>query len=267
MSVAVDGADLYCETRGEGPPVLIVQGGLSEAGATGQLADVLARHFQVISYDRRGLSRSSVPGDCPPITMDHHADDAAALLAAVTTRPAHVVGPSIGGLIGLHLAVRHPERVATLVTHEPPMAPLVVDPEREAALDRIAALARDDVRVAIQEMAALTGGDVETEPGAAPAPPAGDMDANLRWFFTHDFPAARQSTLDPSRIAELPASTTVVPTGGTASRGEWEYRCAQRLARELGRELIELPGGHNVLVSHPRTTATELRRLFTEASG
>lgn len=267
-SVEIDGAEIYYETRGAGPPVLIIQGGLSDAGATRQLAEALAPHHQVISYDRRGLSRSGVAGPAPPVTMARHGADAGALLASLSARPAMVVGASIGALIGLHLAVLHPGSVATLVAHEPPMATVVADPEREEALDAVAALAREDVWAAIRRMAELTGSDrASAENGVRLAPPVGDVEANLHRFFAHDFPAVRSSTLDAAGVAGVPASTPIVPTGGVESRGRWEYRCAQRLARELGRALIELPGGHNGMTSHPWAYAAELRRLFDGQSG
>ncbi len=182
----------------------------------------------------------------------------------MSAQPARVIGPSIGALIGLHLAVRHPERVATLVAHEPPMSSLVRDPQQEAGLDEVAALARADVQEAIRHFVSLGGnGDGSREEGARPTPPVGDIDANLRHFFAYDFPAVRDSTLDVGQIAA--ASPTIIPTGGAESRGRWEYRCAEQLAHQLDRKLIEMPGGHNGLISPPWATATELRWLFTEA--
>jgi pimeloyl-ACP methyl ester carboxylesterase len=266
-TVAVDGAEIYYETRGEGPPILILQGGLSEASATEQLAEALARDYRVISYDRRGLSRSAVSTEDSPTTISRHAADAGAILAALSVQRARVIGPSIGALIGLELAVRHPELVATLVAHEPPMSTVVIDREHEAELDTVAALARADVRAAIKHLASLTGsGAASAEAGVRPAEPVGDLHANLRRFFEHDFPAVRGSTLDVGRIRAIPRSTVILPTGGAESRGQWEYRCAKRLARELDREIIEMPGGHNGFVSHPWATATELKRLFTESA-
>ncbi|TVT61964.1 alpha/beta hydrolase [Amycolatopsis rhizosphaerae] len=264
--VRAEGAQLYYETRGEGRPVLIIQGGLSEAGATQQLAEALACDHQVITYDRRGLSRSAVAEDTAPVTIATHADDVATLLSSVTVEPAYVVGASIGALIALHFAVRHPDRVATLVAHEPPMATVVLDAEREAALDEIAALAREDVRAAIGRMASLTrAGQGSAEEGARPASAVGDLDANLGWFFTHDFPAVRTSELDSGQIATAARSTTIVLTGGQESRGQWEYRCAEQLAGKIGRPFVELPGGHGALVSHPRAVADRLKSLFAGA--
>lgn len=56
---AEDGLSLYCASAGDGPVILIIQGGPNEAGATTQLVEHLAVQFTVVTYDRRGLSRSS----------------------------------------------------------------------------------------------------------------------------------------------------------------------------------------------------------------
>jgi pimeloyl-ACP methyl ester carboxylesterase len=261
--VASDRAEIYYESCGDGRPLLIVQGGFATAGATEQLADALAGQYEVISYDRRGLSRSRVSAGAPPVTMSLHAADAAALLAAVSAGPAFVVGASIGALIGLHLAVENPDRVAAVVAHEPPMATVVADPERETALDEVAELAREDPVSAIQRMASLTGvGRTSAEPGAREGAPVGDRRADLSRFFSHDFPAVRSSKLDAGQVGCVAGSTAVVPAGGEESRGQWEYRCAERLAKSLGRELEELPGGHNALVTHPQAVAKKLTTLF-----
>ncbi|WP_232512758.1 alpha/beta fold hydrolase [Actinopolyspora erythraea] len=263
--VTVGDAELYYEIRGNGTPLLIIQGGLSEAGTTEQIAAELAEHYQVISYDRRGLSRSSLPDGKAqaPVTMGTHADDAAALLATVTDQPAYVVGPSIGAVIGLFLALRHPERVAMLVAHEPPMLSLVRDPDQETGLAEVAALAEQDVHAAIQHFVTFGGNESPAcEMGAQAGAQVGDAEANLRWFFTHDFPATRHASLDIEQLSSTPVP--IIPTGGDDGHERWEYRCAEQLAQLLPRRLVELPGGHNGLVSHPRASAAVLRKLFTE---
>lgn len=265
-TAAGEGVELYYETCGDGPPLLLIQGGISEAGATRQLADELAQQYTVISYDRRGLSRSTVSRDPEPVTMATHADDAAALLAALTSEPARVIGPSIGAVIGLYLVARHPERVALLVAHEPPMASLVWDRGQEAGLDEVAALARKDAGAAMRRFVALGGdGEGTQEPGAGPAPAVGDVEANVQRFFARDFPAVRAARLELDRIAATSQAPVIVPTGGEQSRGKWEHSCAEQLAYELDRRLVEMPGGHNGLVSHPWASADALRRLLTDS--
>lgn len=254
-------ARLYYEIRGQGPPILLIQGGISEAGSTEQLASRLAQDHQVISYDRRGLSRSTADGDLL-VTMDLHAEDAARLLAALTAEPAVVLASSIGALIALHVAVEHPERVATVIAHEPPMSSVVHDPTREDDLDTVATMASTDVRGAIRHMATVSNHQVEREDGARPPAPAGDVDANLQWFFAHDFPAVRGSTLTAEALRAVPSSTTVVPTCGREGQQRWEQQCAQQLAKELHRACVELPGGHDAPTTHPGGLARAVPHLF-----
>ena len=251
---------LYYETRGEGEPVLVIQGAVAEAGATSQLADALvAADHQVITYDHRGLSRSAGAA-AVDVSIESHAEDAAELLRTVTDRPARVIGTSIGAVIGLQLVVRHLDLVHALVAHEPPLESVVPDPEQRSGLDEVAVLARDDVFAAVRHFASLGGpSDDAKESEASPPPPVGDPAANLRQFFTHDFEAVRSHAPDLERLAHSRVPLTI--TGGERSRGRWEYRCAQKLAELLDQDLVELPGGHTSLVSHPAGTASALLSL------
>ncbi|MCE3555515.1 alpha/beta hydrolase [Pseudonocardia sp. RS11V-5] len=254
--MVVEGTPLHYETTGSGPALLVIQGGVSDAGGTAQLVELLAPRFTVITYDRRGLSRSSTPG--PPrqgAVLEQHADDAAALLSALDVGPARVVGASLGAVIGLHLLVRTPDAVTGLLAHEPPLPSLVRDPMREDGLDQIAArAATGDLLGAIGDMGRLTEPEPDAEPGAQPSAPPNLLE-NLAYFFAHDFAAVRASTLRPEAVAEAASGERVCLTGGVRSRGRWEYRCAAALAEMLGRQLLELPGGHNGLASHPRGAA------------
>lgn len=167
---------------------------------------------------------------------------------------------SIGAVIGLLLAVRHPGLVTTLVAHEPPLPGLVRDAAFEAAMDRVEDLvARDDIGAAIRTMAALTSGDDPVEPGYRPEPPSGDPQPALRRFLRHDVPAVRAARIDPADVTA--SGVRVIPTGGYESRGRWEHRCAEALAAGIGRGLVELPGGHNGPVTHPVAAAAALRGL------
>lgn len=247
---------LHHEVTGTGPPLLLIQGGAAEAGAARMLVDELAVTHRVITYDRRGIGRS--PAGDVPRTLDGHADDAASLLT--DTGPAAVVGVSIGAVIGLRLAVRHPQRVATLIAHEPPLPALVRDDDRAAALDRVERLvARDEFLPALRLMAELTTGGDPVEPGYRPEPPETDPEAGLRHFLRHDVPAVRSARIDPDEVTA--SGVRVVPTGGLESRGRWEHHCAEVLAARIGRGLVELPGGHDGPVTHPVAGAAALRGL------
>jgi pimeloyl-ACP methyl ester carboxylesterase len=107
-------AALAFTSHGDGPLLLLLHGGLSDA-ATDFSAVIprLAARFRVVALDTRGHGRSAW-GDTP-LSYAAFADDAAALLRHVGGGPATVMGLSDGGISGFHLAVRHPELVARLI--------------------------------------------------------------------------------------------------------------------------------------------------------
>lgn len=73
----------------------------------------LERHFRVVRYDTRGHGASPVPAG--PYSIDDLADDVVALLDRLGVERAHFVGLSLGGMTGMRLAARQPERVDRLV--------------------------------------------------------------------------------------------------------------------------------------------------------
>ncbi len=83
--VTVNGAELYHEARGTGPPVLLIIGATGDGGHFDKLADVLADEFTVITDDRCGNGRSPVPAGWQTTSAADQADDAAALLDAGPT--------------------------------------------------------------------------------------------------------------------------------------------------------------------------------------
>jgi pimeloyl-ACP methyl ester carboxylesterase len=130
-ALKVPGANLYHEVRGSGPVLLLICGGVYDADGYAPLAEQFAARYTVVTYDRRGNSRSHLDGPPGRESIEVHADDAHRMLTAVgvTADHASVFGNSSGGTIGLELATRHPEQVRTLVVHEPPLFELL--PERD----------------------------------------------------------------------------------------------------------------------------------------
>src|SRR3954464_13620674 len=117
-------ASLWWDQTGSAdPPLLLIQGLGYTADMWHRTAPGLAAEHRVVVFDNRGVGRSSVPEQ--PWTVEQMADDAIAVLDAaggaagppfrVSVGAAHVFGVSMGGLIAQEVALRHPERVRSLV--------------------------------------------------------------------------------------------------------------------------------------------------------
>ncbi len=109
----VNGCRLWYELRGEGTHLLQIGGAGFAHENFGFVTDGMAKAFTVIDFDLRGYGLSERPEQ--PYSMDVWADDAAALLEAIGVERAHVHGTSMGGMVAIRLAAKHPERVYGLV--------------------------------------------------------------------------------------------------------------------------------------------------------
>jgi 3-oxoadipate enol-lactonase len=104
---------LAYDLRGRGSPLVLIQGvGVGRWGWE-PVADRLARRFQVITIDNRGIGASDAPPGHYSTRM--MADDVLAVLDDAGIQRASVVGTSLGGMIAQELALAHPERVDKLV--------------------------------------------------------------------------------------------------------------------------------------------------------
>ncbi len=112
-TMTASGVELAYETRGKGEPVLLIHGGIvADAMAPVMAEPVLANHYQLIRYHRRGYGGSSRPEQ--PSRFGDQISDAIAVLRHASAPQAHVVGFSFGGAIALQLALDAPETVASL---------------------------------------------------------------------------------------------------------------------------------------------------------
>jgi 3-oxoadipate enol-lactonase len=105
---------LYFERAGSGPPLLFISGTGGDLRNKPNVFDgPLARRFDLLAYDQRGLGQSDKPD--VPYAMADYADDAAALMAGQGWDEALVIGVSFGGMVAQELVLRHPGRVKRLV--------------------------------------------------------------------------------------------------------------------------------------------------------
>lgn len=257
----VPGARLYYEARGAGPLLVIVPGAKGEAGTYQSLAEDLAGRYQVVTYDRRGFSRSSLDGH-----QDHDGrlatdtGDLRSLLTHLTDRPATVFGNSSGAIIALQLLARHPGLASQVVAHEPPTVNLLPDAARwrdffdgvyqtyraggiPAAMRQFATVFSDTDRRVLHRRAHQPEAHQYTE-------------ANTTHWLEHEL--RQYPRTDPDLDALTVHRDQLLVAAGLQSRGHLTHRTAQALAGTIGLPLLELPGGHVGCVSHHTQFATEL---------
>jgi pimeloyl-ACP methyl ester carboxylesterase len=118
----VNGVELEYDVRGAGEPVLLIDMLIADCFVPLLPEPALAEDYQLIRYHKRGWVGST--HSPPPVSIEEHAGDAAALLEHLGVRRAHIAGHSTGASIGAQLALDHPEKVHTLTLLEPTLVSL-----------------------------------------------------------------------------------------------------------------------------------------------
>ncbi|MET0389500.1 MAG: alpha/beta hydrolase [Polyangiales bacterium] len=111
---SVNGLEMYYQVQGTGKPLVLLHGGLTTIETSfDTLRPTLAKDYQTIAIEQQAHGRTA--NIDRPLTYEQMADDTAELLRQLDVRDAYVLGYSDGGIVGLGLAIRHPELVSKLI--------------------------------------------------------------------------------------------------------------------------------------------------------
>ena len=105
---------LFYESFGEGEPLILVAGFASGAWIWFKQIDELSKHFRVITFDPRGISKSVIDSSLT-VSIQLIADDIASLLDELKITKANILGTSFGGFVAQEFALKYPERLNKLV--------------------------------------------------------------------------------------------------------------------------------------------------------
>ncbi len=258
---------IYQEVRGAGPTLLLIPGGNGDAGPYEQVATALADRFRVVTYDRRGFSRSPASSDTLRLASD--VEDAVGLLGDA---PAYVFGSSSGAIVALDLLTRYPDRIRTLVAHEPPLASLVPDGASYLKLfdDVYETYQRDGVDPAMRQFYAGVGMHVPALPPADTVLPphmaelVARVRANQAYWLEHEL--RQYPRYEPDLGALKAVADRLVLAGGANGQELFAYRPNLVLAERLGLEVVDFPGDHIGYLSHPAEFAVRLAGVLMTAS-
>jgi pimeloyl-ACP methyl ester carboxylesterase len=112
--ITINGARLYYEETGSGPETIVFSHGLLMNGDMFRdQVNALSKRYRCIVYDHRGQARSEITRN--GYDMDTLTDDAAMLIRELGAAPCHFAGLSMGGFVGMRLAIRHPQLLRSLI--------------------------------------------------------------------------------------------------------------------------------------------------------
>lgn len=265
----IPGASLYYETAGSGPVLLCVSGANGSADLWKPLARQLGKYFTVVTYDRRGFSRSILSGSQDYAhRLETDADDAALLIAHVSPdEPATVLGNSSGAIVSLELLNRHPEAVRMLLAHEPPLLKLLPDYEQLMATQRdiYQTYRKYGAEPAVLRFAEfIQAGDETTglvrsfDPKRSPY-----AFANTLYWFEREFPYYVAHDLDLFKLGAQ-RNKLLLLNGHESNPSALQYRPNVVLSERIGLELHTVPGGHVGFAIHASKFATAVHDVLKD---
>lgn len=289
-TLPVEGAVLTYDVRGDlasttpdRPPLLLVGAPMPASGFT-----TLASHFPdrvVVTYDPRNTGRSTRDEPTAAVTTAEHAADLHALVTALGRGPVDLFGSSGGAVVALGLLALHPDDLRVLVAHEPPVAGLLPDAERLAAVhaDIIHTYDREGHGPAMARFIAhvMHRGEVPADALDRPAPDPAMFGLSAEDDGRRDDPLMANlrggvagGEVDVEAVRRAP-TTVVVGVGaesGGPTDGEMAARSGHALAAALGLEPVVFPGGHNGFLGgeygqtgEPDAFAATLRAVLDQA--
>jgi pimeloyl-ACP methyl ester carboxylesterase len=244
--------DVRSGGSGDGPVLFLIGSPMGAAGF-----GTLSGHFTdrtILTYDPRGVERSTKPDTMSESTPYEHADDLHRIIEELGGGPVDLFASSGGAVNALALVAKHPGDVRTLVAHEPPLASVLPDSDNARAAAR-AVLESYHRRgfgagmahfIAVVSHRGLFPDDFTQQPAPDPAifgMPAEDDGSR-------DDPLLGQNLItcthyEPDFDALRAASTRIVIAGGAESDGTLAHRGALAVAERLGIEPVTFPGGHD----------------------
>ena len=267
-SVMANGATLHYERRGAGPPLLCITGATGDAGYFTGLAEALSPDHTVVTYDRRGNSRSPRPTGWSTTSVLQQADDAAALLIALDLAPAMVFGHSSGAVFLAELVLRRPEVVSGAIFYEPPYLAAASQPDAVAAglgalIDQ--GVANGGLGAAVEDFLRHACGDA----AFATFPPEllERCRANGEVALGMEMPELMAYQPDVEALKATPMPKAVLAgaeNGAPDAPMHWIHEASQWFAEQVGVPLLETPGAHAPQATHLEQLVATLRPVLQQ---
>lgn len=257
-SVENEGCNLHYWYQGSGPLLFFIPGGSGHGSQYNNIMAILSTSYTCCTFDRRGMSSSTLDGPKKPLSPPQQARDMVAIINALGFKKALVFGNSLGGTLGFQLAIDHPEIIDHLICHEAPT--IMILPDSTERFERIFVLLQiyreSGLGAAFQ--AYLPNFKGFNDPGLAqptPAPPE-----NMVNFLENDFVIGSMYNPDWRKIVRNNVSVGVL--AGKRSEDAFYARATLEQEAILGCQRMVVPGHHAGFDVEAEEFAPALREMI-----
>jgi 3-oxoadipate enol-lactonase len=260
--VKINGAELHVEDTGTGPAVVFSHGLLWSTAMWRFQVAALRDRYRCIAWDHRGQGKSEVTAS--GYDMDTLTEDAAALIGQLGAAPAHFVGLSMGGFVGMRLAARRPELVRSLALVETASdeEPLLNRP-RYAAMAAMAQVI--GMRPFVPKvMSIMFGKSFLNDPARAAL-----RDGLVQELLANDTSGTRRAVggviwrkpVAPAELARIRAPTIVI--SGEEDAAVVSARSRRMAERISGAKFVSIPrAGHSSSLEEPEAVTRALEAFW-----
>ena len=249
MYLNKDNTNIYYDVSGEGEALILVHGVVTDSALFEQTARMLSAVFKVVTFDRRGNSRSrSAEGDPDhaEFSISRQAEDIKDLMDELGIDEAYIAGVSGGAVIGEYFLETYPERVKHLIMYEPAMlGPMMEEDEefREWSHKTEALVKAGKINNALLRFSQHLGPTDMRSPARSPEVSAREL-GNVMYAFNSEIPVIHSYMPD---METMKANADRITVAAGEKSGDTAYvREAHRLADSIGKKVVFYPGGHNL---------------------
>lgn len=260
-TVENEGATLKVWHQGDGPLLILIQGGGGDGARFDKSFPFLSSHYKIATYDRRGNGGSTVakPRILSPVES---ARDVVAIIKSLGYTKASLFGTSSGGLIVLQVVESYAEYVESVVIHEIPITSILPD-EAIERMDFGYLVHQTYLEKGAEAALQVFRSSVTGEPVKLPLVEAAAKDApphRLDYFFKYEFLIFIIYTPNLLRIRD--SGVPIATVEGVESKGVFHATSAQIQSAILRCRHVVWPGAHAPFVEQPEMFAEELHKTL-----
>lgn len=238
--------------------MILIHGAVADASYFSETAAVLREFFDVITYDRRGNSRSSCSPDAAYHIQDQ-TDDVVALIERLGLRNVILVGHSAGGIMAIEAFRRITSRVSHVIIYETPLLALVGDAEKERLISWVHLLEEMNERGEHKQTAREFGLSIGELDPRAPRKSSEEKEkdrVNFGHFINHEFHDF--SFYEPNLDFLKANAKYITLMDGDRNHGHYFHTGMENLHTLTGSPLVHTAGCHNAPYDVPESFATAL---------